>query len=333
MGSKGGGSQTTVQKADPWEGVQPYLRGLYGEANNWFQSGGGSGVFPGQVAASQPWDLSHSINMTRDMATRGVGTEGLGQARWTTEDIANSNYLSRNPIATGQMTSQNAFANGDMMRENPYLRDMVSAATRSTQEDFMNSIAPSLASQFSAAGRTGSGAHIGAFSGAAGKLAERLGDVSSNMYGRAYESDMGRRFAAYENERGAQRQMFLQDPQTRLQASALLPAIGQARYLDADRLMRTGAMSQDLEQDRIDREMARWTEARDLPMQRMQALSALLQGASAYGMQSSSTQMPKTSRAGGALSGAMGGAMMGSVIPGIGTMAGAVVGGLSGLFG
>ena len=69
-GGKGssGGSTTTVQKADPWEGQQPYLvggihingvpiAGTFYEANKLYQNGQlAPEYYPGQTVADQsPW--------------------------------------------------------------------------------------------------------------------------------------------------------------------------------------------------------------------------------------------------------------------------------------
>ena len=38
-GGKGGGSTTTVQKADPWEGQQPYRKEVVEEAKKLYENG------------------------------------------------------------------------------------------------------------------------------------------------------------------------------------------------------------------------------------------------------------------------------------------------------
>ena len=41
MNSGGGGNTTTVQKADPWEGQQPYLKDIYAQTGGLYGSGMG----------------------------------------------------------------------------------------------------------------------------------------------------------------------------------------------------------------------------------------------------------------------------------------------------
>lgn len=74
---------------------------------------------------------------------------------------------------------------------NPYLSQMYDSATRPMVQQFQNAIAPGIASQFSAAGRTGSGAHAAAFDNASQTLGRQLGDTSANLYGHAYDTERG----------------------------------------------------------------------------------------------------------------------------------------------
>ncbi len=97
-----------------------------------------------------------------------------------------------NPAAGGL----GAFGGGAELGSNPYLDSMYGAATRGVADQFRNSIAPSLSSAFSAAGRTGSGAHQGAFGQAAQSLGNTLGDMGANLYGGAYESGRNRQLSA-----------------------------------------------------------------------------------------------------------------------------------------
>ena len=97
-----------------------------------------------------------------------------------------------NPAASGL----DYFGSGGELNNNPWLDSMYGAASRSVTDNFRNSIAPSLASTFSAAGRTGSGASQGAFGQATQSLGNTLGDLGANLYGNAYESGRNRQLSA-----------------------------------------------------------------------------------------------------------------------------------------
>lgn len=101
--------------------------------------------------------------------------------------------VNSNQFASGGMYKQDATAQGGMLNadQNPYMRQMVDAASRPIVENFQKSIAPSLASQFSLAGRMGSGSHVAAFDSAAGTLGRQLSDTSGQLYGQAYQQERG----------------------------------------------------------------------------------------------------------------------------------------------
>lgn len=185
-------------------------------------------VMNGQMAGSNPW-ASGQMAQTNALANgQFVGAN----------KIANGDLLASDPYAQGQNNKQNPFtslssyadnpnATGQFLEQgNPYLRGMVEAAQRPIVSNFQNAVAPSLASQFSSAGRMGSGAHLQAAQTAQQQLGQQLGDTSAQLYGQAYgqernimaqaygqergltnqaiESGLGRQFSAYGQERGAQ---------------------------------------------------------------------------------------------------------------------------------
>ena len=62
----GGGGGTTVQKADPWVGQQPYLQDMFAQAQNMFQQGYGQEYYPGQTVAP----FSPQTQMALDLQTQ-----------------------------------------------------------------------------------------------------------------------------------------------------------------------------------------------------------------------------------------------------------------------
>lgn len=85
-GSGGGGNSTTVQKADPWEGVQPYLIDAYYQASKLYQPGQGPQYYPGStVAGNDPniaWGQSDLIG--------ALG--GINNAGYNALNASNSMY-------------------------------------------------------------------------------------------------------------------------------------------------------------------------------------------------------------------------------------------------
>jgi hypothetical protein len=273
-GSSGGGSTTTVQKADPWVGLQPALSQLYNSALSNYQSGGPQ-YYPGQTLAGSNPEISSALNLgwgtsannlnQINTAESQLGRTAAGLTPWDNpaytqlQQISQGGNIDSNPAfgtlwdighgvfngsgtTPGQDIQQqlagnggtfgqfgsgafmggntanpylNSTANGNYLTEqtNPYLRGMFNDATGAITDQFKNAIAPGLASQFSAAGRTGSGAAANAFDNASGTLGRTLNNAASSIYGGAYENERQRQQQAismlsgnYNTERGMQLQ-------------------------------------------------------------------------------------------------------------------------------
>lgn len=337
MGKKsdgGGQTQTTVQKADPWVGVQPNLLQLYGAGGSWFNEG------PKVMGSNNMID--QSLALTQRRATQGSSLDRSAQA--LIEGITSGRYLQGNPVASGHLASQDMIANGQFantnreaagMMSNPYLDRMVDASTRDVTRNFRESIAPSLASQFSMAGRTGSGSHVAAFDSAANTLAGKLGDISSNIRGNVYESERNRMASAYEAERqrqagaygmqqGARVNMFAQMPEITMRAASMAPGLSSLDFQNIQALQNAGLLQRDIQQ-----------QVMDGPLKNLSAYSQILSGAAPYGeqtgSQSAATRNPYNKLT-GAIGGGLSGAMLGPLMGLSGGM-GALLGGALGLFG
>lgn len=122
------------------------------------------------------------------------GTFGqMAQGGGTFGKFAQGNYVGSNPAQDYFQSS----TNGNFLdKQNPWLKQLVESAQRPVVSQFQNAIAPAMASQFSAAGRTGSGAHEAAFGQASDALGRNLGDISTGIYGTAYENERNRQQAS-----------------------------------------------------------------------------------------------------------------------------------------
>lgn len=392
-GGGGGGSTTTVQKADPWAGLQGPLTSLYGGAMNWYNSSGPS-YYPGSTVAPLNDTQQAALRMGRNYAGSGQNpVVGAAQSRLNSSIggigvDANPAYGTLQPFAGGNLVGSNpaqgifsAFANGwqtnnnealPYLREtaggkyltnqtNPYLNGMLESASRPLVSSFQNAIAPALASQFSAAGRTGSGAQSAAFGQAADALGRNLSDLSSNLFGNAYaqerqlqqgaagqlsQIDMtgqanqlaaaGRLSDINAAERAAQLRAaedITGQYQHNLdlgQAAALAaPAFASSvQNMDFDKLaklMESGQFEQNYQQQLIDANRGRYDYEQNLPLQKLQALNQLLQGGSAY---STTTSNGRTSQNRNPFAGAIGGAAMSNALGGMfgGEIGGAMMG-------
>lgn len=99
MDSGGGGSQpsgqtTTVQKADPWAGQQPFLSTGFQQVQDLYNSGGPQ-YFPGQTYA-QPTDAQNTALQSQiNLGTQGSPIAGASQN--AAMNILDPNFLQSNP--------------------------------------------------------------------------------------------------------------------------------------------------------------------------------------------------------------------------------------------
>lgn len=269
MSKGGGGSTSTVQKADPWSGLQPYLSQLYSSAGQWFNSQNPQ-YYPGQTVAGQAPETEAAL---------GAGTQRA---------LAGSPNLQ-----AGQQANLNTIQ-GKYLGSNPYLNDVYTSMTTPLVNQFKNAVAPSLASQFSSAGRFGSNAHQQAITSAEQPLAQGLGTAASQLYG-----------GNYENERQRQER-----------AITAAPGFASADYADIDKLMGIGQYRQQTAQDLINANMRRYNFGQNQPLEKLNAFSTLLQGGSSYGTK---TTEGSASAARNPFAGALGGY---SAAQGLGTALG-----------
>lgn len=128
------GKTTTVQKADPWGPVQPYLSGLAGDANTLFNNGG---------FAAQPYsgdrvagfgDLSQQAQgMTADIASGGAPT--VGMAAGTLSNMMNPDYTSnqlegvkRNALSSAIPAATSMFSGSGMANSSQAVDGVTRAA-------------------------------------------------------------------------------------------------------------------------------------------------------------------------------------------------------------
>jgi hypothetical protein len=365
-GSGGGGNSTTVQKADPWSGVQPYLQGLYKSAGDWAMTGGPQ-TYTGETYAplnsTQYGTISRAIGQSYDSGVNGAAVDEANNIG-AGNDVASQSYKSaiagtdtsgqayNNIIAGNDATSQylKSALKGDYLNGNPYLTGAMDAANADTVRNFQTAVMPSLASQFSAAGRYGSGAQMQGVSDATNNVAKQISNTNAGIMN-----------ANYQNERGIQNGAagtlgsYLSSAISGLGAqkagatnglaslsSSIIPiqqALTQQGYSNNwNNIQNMAGIGDVLQQNQQGIDTARanqFNTEQQRPFQNLSWLNSILNGSMALSGQSSNTQQSSN---GGGLKGALGGAgagaamgaAVGSVVPGLGTALGAGVGALGG---
>ncbi len=284
--SLGGGSKSdnVTSTTAPWSGQQGHLTNVFDNAKGLYSSAPLS-FFPGKTYAGFSPQTEQALGSIEQRATAGSPLQAAGNA------------------------AMRATASGEMLNANPFLDAQYDRAARGVTRNYREAVAPGIAARMSNAGRTGSNATATAFDQSQDNLGRTLGEMGTDIYGRAYADERGRQ----------------------MQAAALAPSMAQADYQDAQALAGVGGAREDLEQAGITEDINRFNFAQNEPWDRLGRYSAFVQGGN-YGGET--TQPVFRNRASSALGGALGGAAIGARFPGqYGGAIGAGVGGLLGLFG
>lgn len=395
----GSGGSSTTQKADPWSGVQPYLKGLYSNANDLSSQGGpqvaqNSGVagFTPEMQSALSAILSRSggsglegqaQSLTSNIAS---GTDPLSQSASANSNNVNQAYngLNRsladvyngstaqggayNSMINGTDASSQAYQGmlnggdaqsmylkdvigGKYLNNNPYLSAATDAANSDTTRQFQSAVMPQLASQFSMAGRYGSGAQSQGISDATNNLAKQISNTNANIYNQDYQMERGNQNSAAgllgnyvqnaasglagikqagasgmtANQLGAMSQMgsntgnMASNNATtnnflsgrQSSAIAALPGMANIDWNNLNNALSAGQLTQGQAQDQLAGNNALFNANQQQPYQNLNWLNGILSGAMSLNGQSSSTS-------GGALksvgTGALSGAMTGAAL-------------------
>lgn len=281
--SKGGGNTKTQTTTEPWSGVKPYLTSGYKDAQALYKQGA-PGYYPGQSTAPMSSYSKQALDATAQRAAYG-------------SDVTRA--------AQGQLTNT---INGDYLNSNPYLQGAINTAVQPIKDAFSGEVMPGIDSNFSAAGRYGSGLQGQAYNDANAQLGQQIGNVSTNM---AYQN--------YGDER--QRQM---------QAMLFAPEMAQQDYRDLGMLGQAGQGYDQYNQNLINADIEKYNYNQNSDWNFLNDYIGLLNGASGSSSTTKAPGQAPMSPITGALGGALSGASLGSAIPGVGTLFGALGGGLLG---
>lgn len=260
----GGGNDKTTQKVEPWSGVKPYLLDAYQNAANLYAKGPPQ-YYPGQQIAPLSGYSKNAYDALAQRAAYGSDVNRAAQSQIT--DTINGKYL-----------------NG-----NPYLSGAIDTAVRPITQAFTDQVMPGIDSNFSAAGRYGSGLQGAAYNDANTVLAQQIGDVSTQM---SYQN--------YVDERNRQ-----------MQAMGMAPQIANQDYVDIAALGQAGQGYDQYNQSLIDANIDKWNYNQNINWDFLTNYIGLLNG------NNYSTQTTKTPKQGNAWTSILGGAL--SAVPVLGS--------------
>lgn len=308
----GGGSQqpsgqtTTVQKSDPWSGQQPYLTQGFQSAQNLYNSGGPQ-YYPGTTYS--PSTPAQNTALTNQIG-QAQSDPLSGSALNFTNNTLNGAGLNANP---GSAYLQ-PYANGSMLSaQNPYFQNMAASTLAATE--------PGLANQFTGGNRMNS-------PGAAYGVSQGLGSAIGNLAYQNYNQGQ----ALQQNAATTIGQNYNTAATQQVQTLGLAPQSQQMPYADTSALYNAGAQQQQLGQNTINDQMAKYNYQQSQPYNLLDWYNSNIGGSygSANTLTSPYFSQPGTSPWLGAAGGALSGAGMGASFGPYGAAAGAVIGGLYG---
>lgn len=253
-------SSTTTSQIDPE--LLPYLTTGLKRAQELFLTGAQPQFYEGQTYVSPSEATKSAIEQQLSLA----------KATPTTLQEAQTAYLSA-------LQGFGKTAAGDYLGQTEQQKAMLEAATRPLTQQFENQIIPGISSQFSAAGRYGSGAMERAVGTASEQFARGLGDVSSNIIYQDYARE---------------RQNQLQAQQNLASLAQMAPSIYSQQYLPAQQLAAAGAAQEAIEALPLQEKLARYQFSQQLPYEQLSGFLSSVYGTplGRYGTTSTTGQMP-----------------------------------------
>lgn len=361
-------TQTVTEKSDPWSGAQPYITDVLSKARDQSNAGGqyypfstvvpfsdqtkaGLAGYEGE-ATTQAQALTQGSAEHAHKTLAGDykgGTSAINKVYDGGYDVSGQSF---DQFRGGGTTPADSYlgetASGEFLNSNPHLD--------SVYDKVADRVTSGVGAQFSNSGMFGSTNH-------AGELADSLGDAATDIYAGnyarerqnqlsaagtiqgAFDNSQGRALSATgaqtdiaqrNADRGATAAGILegseqQERNRQVQLTGLSPQLSNAQYSPYDRLMQSGQMREEQAGRTLEDAMSRHNFEQQQPWNDLANYSAIINGYSNIGGQSTQQSPLYRNRGAGLLGGAATGASLGSIIPGLGTGVGAAIGGLGGL--
>lgn len=264
-------SVTTTTSTEPSEFIKPYYTQAINSAQELYENPNAPSFFPNNTYV----DFAPETN--------------------TALQLASARAIQGNPLLGSSQQEINKILSGDYLdpTSNPY--------AQSVYNQMAGDVTSQVNSQFTNAGRFGSGANQEI-------LARSLGELGNKFYGDQYN----------------------QERANMVNATQIAPQLGEMDYNDIGKLQQIGQEKESLEMAKLQDAIARYDYDQTQPYQKLnQYLGSL---GAAVPSNTLSTQPVFRNTGAGLLSGAMSGAQIAGMIPGIGGGMGAGIGGLLGGF-
>lgn len=267
----GQSSQTTVQETAPPEWAVPYLQQITQGAQDIYNRGPQS-FFPGQTYAGfDPLQLQGQ-EMALDYASQYGDVLDPALASYTNM-VAGGNPLLQS-FSQAVPESAEALTGMLMPRQNPYLDQMVNQATTRAGDVFDRSMR-SVRDEMQMAGQTQLGpAYTTGLDIASENLGNSVQNITSSMYGNAYNADMNRAFSAAT----AIPNIYRAGQGTQLQALGMTPQMTQLGLTPSEIVSNVGGQRQSMAQQGISEAMRRYMYQQQAPYQSLMNYANMIGG-------------------------------------------------------
>lgn len=272
----GGGGTNTVTRTELDPTMRPYVQYGLSEAQRLYQTPNVPQYYPGQTYIGPSQQTQTALEAAQTRATMG------------------------NPLVPAAQQQLLGTIQGNFLGANPYLEAALQPAFGAAQRQYESATNQAL-SNFSRAGRYGSGAMQGALTNIGGEFGRALTGTAGQLG-----------YANYADERARQ-----------MAATQMAPAMAAQDYADIQRLANVGQQTEAYQEMALQDAINRYNFAQQAPYSKLQSF---LSGA--YGAPSGMQQVTPVYR--NPLGGAIGGALAGQAIGG---QTGALIGGGLGLLG
>jgi len=346
----GGGKEATTASS-PWGPQQPYLKDIYGQAQNLNTTGAGFNPYTGERYAGLDPLQTQGMGMIQNAATdpnnvgnmAGTSLQNIMQGGAYTPSYLGGAMAQNNagtPGIQGAMIGPEAqqmqqTAMGNYLGGNSALNDVYNTAARKATETYQQATMPGIRAGAQGAGMGASSRNALAQGQATGMYGQGLQDLAGQIYAPAYENERNRMLQAAQagqagqyqgagmlqagQENNLQRLLSganLQSQNNQFNTNAQLQAAQMAPSAanwGAQQLMGLGGINQGMAQQQLTGQQDVFNQQQQAPWQRLQAY----QGALGGNVGGTTTQ----SGTGGGLLGALGGAATGGALGGMMTPA------------
>jgi len=316
-----GGSTNTVTRTELDPAMRPYVQYGLGEAQRLYQAGAPE-YFTGQTYIGPSQQTQSALSAMQARAMQGNPLVPLAQQQLATT-LGGTRAETLGSAVSPTLAST---IGGGYLGQNPYYTAALQPGFQAASTSYQDAI-NQMRSRASAAGRYGTNeALMSQEQRAQGALANALANQAAQLGYSGYEAERGRQQQAlgmgldlYEAERARQQA-----------AIGAAPGLSAQDYTDIAQLAQVGQASEAYQQAALQDAIQRFNFQQQAPYSSLQSFLSAAYGAP---MGQQTVQPTYSNPLAGILGGALTGAKLGSAVPGLGTTAGAIGGGLLGLLG